>query len=302
MTRYSLLFFILVAIPFLASCEPAEVAPQTDTFTAAFVSAEPAGWELLELSPETDLRVYGLPLPAPERASVRALYHAVMVDSAGDSRRLPVDGPVQDVRIHAGTHTLVATLDAGGRLLLWDAQTTKVETLAENVFPGFSFSPDGHSISYAAGLIPEMDLHVVRLDSREVRRLTDENGPVWGPAYSPDGKEILFVSSTGGYPSLAVISADGGKARRLTNTDLPVDGSIVHSSRLAPFPDGRRPPLWTSEGVFFENFSGIYQVSMTGRISGHWPGVRFPILQRGRVVHFDGRRLMPLDAVREVEK
>jgi len=305
MSRVFLPFFILIVTLSPVSCDPAEVSPQPDSPADVFAAGrlggwEMADWELMEISPEADLRVYGLALPAPPRATVRALYHAVLVDSTGDGRPLPVDGPVQDVRLHASNRTLVAVLDAGGRLILWDAQTAQTVTLAESVFPGFSFSPDGRTLAYTAGVMPEMDLYVVDLQTREKLQLTDEDGPVWGPAFSPDGREVLFVTSLGGYPSLAMIPAGGGATRRLTNTDLPVDGSIVHSSRLAPFPDGRRPALWTSDGVFFENATGVHQIAMTGKTAAHWPGARFLVLKQGRIVHLEGRQLKPLGAAPEV--
>ncbi len=308
MTRRFLPFsFLLAGLLATGSCGPASDPQQTESLTEALVRAEadgwePGSWQLLEFSPEADLRVFGLPLSAPERVTVRALYHAVLVDRVGDSRRFPVDGPVQDVRIHAGTRKIIAVLDAGGTLHLWDVQTAQTASLAEHVFPGFSFSPDGRFLAYTAGLVPEMNLYRIQVDTREVLQLTHEDGPVWGPAFSPDGKEIAFVSSTGGYPSLAVIPAGGGATRRLTNVDLPEDGSPVHSSRLAPFPDGRRPPVWASDGLFFENSTGIHQITANGAQAGHWPGDSFPVLLHDRVLCIRERRLTPLGASPEVGK
>ncbi|MBU1068223.1 hypothetical protein KJ975_01525 [Myxococcota bacterium] len=300
MKRFRLLLSVLSSSFFLfPACGTVDTAPGGSP-SAAFVAAgvdglEPDGWRLLELSPETGLRVYGMALPAPERASVRALYNAVLVDSTGDSRSLPVAGPVQDVRIFEDKdRTLVAILDANGGLILWDARSAQVSKLATDVFPGFGFSPDGMYIAYAAGPSPEMDLYRIRLDNREILRLTNENGSVGGPAFSPDGKEIVFVSSLGGYPSLAVIPSDGGTTRRVTNATLPVNGTPVHSSRLAPFPDGRRGPLWTDKGFVFENAAGVYRISADGAISGHWPDARFPVVTQGRILVHDGRSLVPL--------
>ncbi|PKN27998.1 MAG: hypothetical protein CVU65_00655 [Deltaproteobacteria bacterium HGW-Deltaproteobacteria-22] len=300
MKRVHLLLSVLLSSFFLfPACGTADPAP-VGSPSAAFVSAgvdglEPDGWKLVELSPETGLRVYGMALPAPERTTVRALYNAVLVDSAGESRPLPVAGPVQDVRIFEDKdRTQVAMLDAGGGLILWDARSAQVSKLATDVFPGFGFSPDGVYIAYTAGPIPEMDLYRIRLDTREILRLTNENGSVAGPAFSPDGKEIVFVSSLGGYPSLAVIPSAGGTTRRITNATLPADGTPVHSSRLAPFPDGRRGPLWAEKGFVFENDAGVYRISADGATTGHWPGARFPVVTQGRILVHDGRSLVPL--------
>jgi len=139
-----------------------------------------------------------------------------------------------------------------------------------------------------------MDLYVVSVDTREITRLTHEDGPVVGPAFSPDGTEVAFVSSVGGYASIAAVSVTGGTIRRLTNRDLPVDGAPVHSSRLAPFPESRRPMLWTPDGLFFEHARGVVQLSETGSVVARWPGARFPVSARGRVLHLTEGRLAPL--------
>ena len=292
----SLLALSLLLFPACGTTDPASEGNPSDTVVhTGFARLTPDGWTLLDLSPETGLRSYCMPLPAPERVTVRALYHTVLVDSAGDSRPLPVPGPVQDVRIFEDRdHTLVAVLDGDGQLNLWDVRTAQVSKLAAEVFPGFGFSPDGRSLAFTAGPIPEMDLYLIRLDSREILRLTHEEGAVWGPAFSPDGREIVFVSSLGGYPSLAVIPVAGGTTRRITNTTLPSDGTPVHSSRLAPFPEGRRGPLWTDKGFVFENATGVYRISADGAITGHWPGARFPVVTQGRILVQDGSSLVPL--------
>jgi hypothetical protein len=295
--KRSLLLPLLVSLLFagFGSCDPSpEDRPGDEPLS--FFAAQAGGAIVLDLDPVTGVRVIGLPLPAPERATVRALFHGALMDSAGEARRLPVEGPVQDVRLGTtpSREPWVAVLDAAGKLWLWETSTARVSLLAEGVFPGFAFSPDGRHLAYTAGMIPEMDLYVVSLDSRQVVRLTDEDGPVWGPAFSPDGAEVAFVSSRGGYPSLAVVSVTGGSSRRITNADLPVDGAPVHASQLAPFPDGRRPPLWTAEGLVFENGEGVFRISPAGQVTGRWPGARFPVLSEGRLHGLEGPRLVPL--------
>lgn len=302
MTRSTLpvIWFLVLAVA--AACQSPDDATPADDPSTWFLAGEQIGpnsasgkWELLDLEAGTGWRVIGLPLPAPERTTVRALYHALFHDGDGPGRPLPVAGFVQDVRLFARDRALAAILDADGKLWLWDVRSGAVSALAEGVFPGFSFSPDGQRLAFSAGHIPDLDLYVMTLDSREVVRLAHENGPATGPAFSPDGTEVAFVSSIGGYASIAAVPVTGGgRTRRLTNRDLPTDGSPVHSSRQAPFPESRRPMLWTSDGLFFEHDRGVIQLSEAGSVVARWPGARFPVGANGRVLHVVNGVLRPL--------
>jgi len=294
MIRSILPIFWILAIAGAAACGNPDDAQLTDDPDSWFLADEAAGWELVDLEAVTGWRVIGLPLPAPERATVRALYHALLHDGDGPGRPLPVAGLLQDVRLFARDRALAAILDAGGKLWLWDVGSGAVSALAEGVFPGFAFSPDGRRLAFSAGQIPDLDLYVMTLDSREVVRLAHENGPATGPAFSPDGTEVAYVSSVGGYASIAAVSVMGGTPRRLTNRDLPVDGTPVHSSRQAPFPESRRPMLWTADGLFFEHAGGLVQLSEAGRVVARWPGARFPVGANGRVLHVANGVLRPL--------
>lgn len=65
---------------------------------------------------------------------------------------------------------------------------------------------------------PHMDLYVIGVDGKEMKRLTDAPGYDAEGSYSADGKSIVFTSSRDGDPDLYIMNADGSGVRQLTNT------------------------------------------------------------------------------------
>ena len=133
--------------------------------------------------------------------------------------------------------------------------------LAHYFLPGLAFSPDGQSIAFAAGVVPEVDeqLSVMRRVLFEgdimVRRLADaEPVPVAGasggiqPVFSPDGTRLAFYHSerrriemipvTGGTP-VPVYEA----TQMIWGLDWTDDGRIVFgtSDGLRSIPDAGGP-------------------------------------------------------------
>ena len=290
--------FLLFSCDFSRSSQP-DPTPSGATPVSVIAAS---GREILEWHPDSGWRVEGQPSLVPEQATVRAVFHAVLVDPAGQERPFPGDARIQDARFMPGQAPVLAYLDAGDRLMLWNPSTGVNTELATSVFPGFSFSPNPKTIAYTSGIFPEMELFILELDSQRSLRLVDEDGPVMLPAFSPDGREIVYVSSLGGHPSLAVIPAAGGTPRRITNKEIPADGSWVHASRLAPAPDGRQPPLWTTEGLLFENANGLFRLDpATGRFTGFWSQTRLPVIKAGTPHRFDGHLLSPLGSPDRVQ-
>ncbi len=113
---------------------------------------------------------------------------------------------------------------------------------------GFSWSPDGTKIAFAAtsdpgpGFSGSSDLYVVDTASHAVNRIVNTKGPDRNPIWSPDGKQIAFETSNGVdfwmfmNSRLAVVPAAGGAPRVLTTT----------------FDEDPQLLAWTARGIFFE--------------------------------------------------
>jgi eukaryotic-like serine/threonine-protein kinase len=118
--------------------------------------------------------------------------------------------------------------------------------------------PDGRSM-IVSQVEPETgyDLHVVRVDSRQVRPLANAPGPDAGAAVSPDGRWIAYghgEATDGSEPSLAIVSTDPANAWRV---DVAGAGRELRWSR-----DGRE--------LFFRAGGAMYAIPLReseGRIT-----------------------------------
>jgi Tol biopolymer transport system component len=54
-------------------------------------------------------------------------------------------------------------------------------------------------------------------DGGEMRAITTDPTPDWGPSWSPDGKQMAFYAYRSGNRDVWVLPLDGGPARQLTN-------------------------------------------------------------------------------------
>ena len=92
-----------------------------------------------------------------------------------------------------------------------------------------SWSPDGSRIAFSANRIAnpledpaESEIYTIHVDTGELTRLTDRDGPDFAPQYSPDGTSIVYLGYDDqklGYHNtdVYVMGADGGDARNLTS-------------------------------------------------------------------------------------
>jgi dipeptidyl aminopeptidase/acylaminoacyl peptidase len=105
-------------------------------------------------------------------------------------------------------------------------------------------SPDGTRVVFAQTRIvagekedddevEHSDLHLLEVESGEVRRLTYSDSTNSAPAFSPDGSSVAFMSTRTEKPQLWLLPLDGGEARKLTDLAQGVGGGAVWS------PDGR---------------------------------------------------------------
>jgi dipeptidyl aminopeptidase/acylaminoacyl peptidase len=119
-------------------------------------------------------------------------------------------------------------------------------------------SPDGTRVVFAqTRIVPgekedddeveHTDLHLLDVESGDVRRLTFTDSTNSAPAISPDGSSVAFLSSRTEKPQLWLLPLDGGEPRRLTDLPQGVGGGAVWSpdgSKIAftAGPEGERKP------------------------------------------------------------
>jgi dipeptidyl aminopeptidase/acylaminoacyl peptidase len=82
--------------------------------------------------------------------------------------------------------------------------------------------------------VEHSDLHLLDVESGEIRRLTFNDSTNSAPAISPDGSSVAFMSSRTEKPQLWLLPLDGGEPRKLTDLPQGVGGGAVWS------PDGSR--------------------------------------------------------------
>jgi TolB protein len=160
-----------------------------------------------------------------------------------DGRRIVVGRSIPN-----SSGSSVVVIDVDGR--------AGIVALASGSHP--AWSPDGSKIVFSAGTGPDVGIHVMDADGRNVKRLTSANDPAqcsegssgsdWKPDWSPDGRKIVFErdihTSDAGYdcgldgwgylPYVWLMNADGTGLRRLR----PV-GATQTDSDPTWSPDGR---------------------------------------------------------------
>lgn len=93
-----------------------------------------------------------------------------------------------------------------------------------------AFSPDGRKLVLTlGGTDGNLDIHVMDLASRDVKRLTTNRAIDTEGTWSPDGRQIYFTSDRSGGPQVYRIDADGGNPERVT-----FEGSYNARPRLSP--------------------------------------------------------------------
>ncbi|MEX2125145.1 MAG: Tol-Pal system beta propeller repeat protein TolB [Woeseia sp.] len=93
-----------------------------------------------------------------------------------------------------------------------------------------SFSPDGRLLALTlGGADGNLDIHVMDLASRNVKRLTTNRAIDTEGSWSPDGRQIYFTSDRSGGPQVYRVGVDGGTPERVT-----FEGSYNARPRLSP--------------------------------------------------------------------
>ncbi len=107
----------------------------------------------------------------------------------------------------------IAAPDGRGERVIYDTPLTLTDV---------AWSPDGKWIAATIG----GQLHKLRPDGGELRRLSHHQGGISDPRWSPDSRRISYVapSSYPGFNQLMVMDADEGNIRRVAN----IRGQVVN--------------------------------------------------------------------------
>lgn len=122
---------------------------------------------------------------------------------------------------------------------LLDRDTLKVKNVAalpDGVIADSdpAFSPDGKQLAFLRWRSAMVtDIYAMRLDSGELRPITDDRLEIHGFGWSGDGHSLLFSSSRGGARAIWRVGAEGGTPERVTAGN----GRVGH---IAASPGGRR--------------------------------------------------------------
>jgi hypothetical protein len=259
------------AVP-LAAASPADSA-----WARRAPAIEATGEEVLESAVDGRV-VSGRRHAVPERSTARLRFESVLHRADGTRVPLPGGDRLQDARFAPAPASRLALLDGQDRLVIWEPDTGRVIPVADGAFPGFAFSPDGKVLAYSAGDGPDLDAFRYDLASGQSTRLTRGDGPTWGFAFSPDGQHLAFVHSPEGFPSLHTMTVAGRDLRRLGNAGLRRGDRLAGA--LAPFPDGRRPPLWVGDRLILEGQGRVAAVDLRGRVVWSVPEASAPHVAR----------------------
>jgi dipeptidyl aminopeptidase/acylaminoacyl peptidase len=129
-----------------------------------------------------------------------------------------------------------------------DGKATQITKGSDFSVTGFSVSPDGTKIAFAAAANPSpgssgtSDLYTVGIGDHAVHKIVDLRGPESNPVWSPDGSQIAFQTANGAEfyffanSRIAIVPATGGTPKVLT----------------AKFDEDPQLLAWNGKGIYFE--------------------------------------------------
>ena len=113
-----------------------------------------------------------------------------------------------------------------------------------------SWSPDGRSLAYAAGVGNQSQIYVARANGAGVEAVGDPALAGYGPAWSPDGTEIAFSGGT----------SDETRGVYLMGSD----GTGTHRISTVPGYADTFAPVWSPDGsrLMFKGGNGVSRLYM----------------------------------------
>jgi len=118
------------------------------------------------------------------------------------------------------------------RIFVQELATGRREVVSSQ--PGINsapaWSPDGTRLALVlGGRDGNLDIHVLTLASKELRRLTRHPAIDTEPAWAPDGRSLYFTSDRAGGPQIYRVGLDGENPRRVT-----FEGNYNARPRVSP--------------------------------------------------------------------
>ncbi len=175
-----------------------------------------------------------------ERRASGNLYRLLVSDQDGENEHIIMESkdPIMSPAWSPDSRRLAYVSFEGNKSSIWVQTLRTGNRIAVSTKPGINgapaFSPDGKQLVLTlGGRDGNLDIHVLDINSRQVRRLTTNRAIDTEGSWSPDGKHIYFTSDRSGGPQIYRIRATGGSPERVT-----FEGSYNARPRLSP--DGKR--------------------------------------------------------------
>lgn len=115
---------------------------------------------------------------------------------------------------------------------------SRILTSFRGINTGAAISPDGQYMAVILSPDHKVDLYVIGLGRRYMKRLTRGIAVEASPCWSPDGTKIAFVSDSRGNPRIFVINANGTNLQMLPSCGIDAvtpswssDGKIAYATR-----------------------------------------------------------------------
>lgn len=115
---------------------------------------------------------------------------------------------------------------------------SRIVTSFRGINTGAAISPDGRYMAVILSPDHQVDLYVLGLQKRYMKRLTRGIAVEASPCWSPDGSQIAFVSDSRGNPRIFIANADGSNLQMLPSCGIDAvtpswsaDGKIAYATR-----------------------------------------------------------------------